>query len=65
MRCDGRDNTKILRSFISIVVPVKNKNENKNSLNGYSDFEKSLFYYKSIRSNNDNKNDYNDKSKQQ
>ena len=63
MRCDGRDNTKKLRSFISIVVPSKNKNENKNSLNGYSDFEKSLFYYKNIRSNNDNKNDYNDKSK--
>ena len=62
MRCDGRDNTKKLR-FISIAVPSKNKNENKNSLNGYSDFEKSLFYYKSIRSNNDNKNDYNDKSK--
>ena len=40
MRCDGRDNTKKLRSFISIVVPSKNKNENKNPLNGYSDFEK-------------------------
>ena len=63
MRCDGRDNTKKLRGFISIVVPSKNKNENKNSLNGYSDFEKSLFYYKSIRSNNDNKNNYNGKSK--
>ena len=63
MRCDGRDNTKKLRSFISIVVLSKNKNENKNSLKGYSDFEKSLFYYKSSRSNNDNKNDYNDKSK--
>ena len=65
MRCDGRDNTKKLRSFISIVVPSKNKNEHKNSLNGYSDFEKSLFYNKSIRSNNDNKNDYNDESKEQ
>ena len=63
MRCDCRDNTKKLRSFISIVVPSKNKNENKNSLNGYSVFEKSLFYYKIICSNNDNKNDYNDKSK--
>ena len=63
MRCDVRDNTKMLRSFISIMAPSKNRNENKNSLNGYSDFEKSLFYYKSIRSNNDNKNDYNDKSK--
>ena len=63
MRCDGRDNTKKLRSFISIVVPLKNKNENKNSLNGDSDFEKSLFYNKSIRSNNYNKNDYNDKGK--
>ena len=62
MRCDGRDNTKKLRSFISIVVPSK-KNENKNSLNGDSDFEKSLFYNKSIRSNNYNKNDYNDKGK--
>ena len=41
----------------------KNKNENKNELNGYSDFEESLFYNKSILSNNDNKNDYNDKSK--
>ena len=63
MRCDGRDNTKKLTSFVSIVAPSKNRNENKNSLNEYSDFEKSLFYYKSIRSNNDNKNDYNDKSK--
>ena len=62
MRCDGRDNTKKLR-FISIAVPSKNKNENKNSLNGYSDFEESLFCYKGIRSNNDNKNDYNDKNK--
>ena len=65
MRCDGRDNTKKLRSFISIVVPSKNKNENKNSLNGYSDFEKSLFYNKSILSNNDHKSDYNDLSKEQ
>ena len=63
MRCDGRDNTKKLRSFISIVVPSKNKNENKNSLNGCYDFEKSLFYYKIVRNNNNNKNDYNDKSK--
>ena len=63
MAYDGRDNTKKLRSFISIVVPSKHKNENKNSLNGYSDFEKGLFYNKSIRSNNHNKNDYNDKSK--
>ena len=63
MMCDRRDNTKKLRSFISIAVPSKNKNKNKNSLNGYSDIEKSLFYYKSIRSNNDNQNDYNDKSK--
>ena len=40
----------------------KNVNENKTSLNGYSDFEESLFWSdsKSIRSNNDNKNDYND-----
>ena len=63
MKCDGRDNTKKLRSFISIVVPLKNKNENKNSLKGYSDFEKSLFCNKSICSNSNNKNDYNDKSK--
>ena len=63
MSYDGRDNTKKLREFFSIVVPSKNKNENKNSLNGYSDFVKSLFYYKSIRSNKDNKNNYNDKSK--
>ena len=42
MRCDGRDNTKKLRGFISIVAPSKNKNEYKNSLNGYSDFEKKL-----------------------
>ena len=62
MSCEGRDNTKKLRSFISIVVPSKNKNETKNSLNECSDFEKRLFYNKSIRSNNDNKNDYNDKS---
>ena len=62
MRCDGRDNTKKLRSF-KIVVSLKNKNENKNSLNEYTDFEKSLFYNKSIRSSNNNKNDYNDKSK--
>ena len=62
MRCDGRYNTKKLRSF-KIVVSLKNKNENKNSLNGYTDFEKSLFYNKSIRSSNNNKNDYNDKSK--
>ena len=43
----------------------KNKNENKTYLNGYADFEESLFWRdsKSIRSNNDNKNDYNDKSK--
>ena len=46
-----------------IAVSSKNKNENKNELNGYSDFEESLFYNKSILSNNDNKNDYNDKSK--
>ena len=65
MRCNGRDNAKKLRRFISIAVPSKNKNENKNSLNGYSDFEKSLLYYKSIPSNNDNKNDYHDKSKWQ
>ena len=65
MRRDGRDNTKKLRSFISTVVSLKNKNENKNSLNGFSDFQKSLFYNKSIRSNNDNKNDYNDESKEQ
>ena len=42
MRRDGRDNTKKLRSFISTEVPSKNKNEDKNPLNGYSDFEKSL-----------------------
>ena len=65
MRRDGRDNIKKLRSFISTVVSLKNKNENKNSLNGFSDFQKSLFYNKSIRSNNDNKNDYNDESKEQ
>ena len=63
MRCDGSDNTKKLRSFFTIVVTLKSKNENKNSLNGYTDFEKSLFYNKSIRSSNNNKNDYNDKSK--
>ena len=63
MKCDGRNNTKKLTSFISIVVLSKNKNENKYSLNGYSDFEKSSFYNKSIRSNNDNKNDYNENSK--
>ena len=65
MRSDGRDNTKNLWSFISIEVPSKNKNENKTHLNGYSYFEESLFWRdsKSIRSNNDNKNDYNEKSK--
>ena len=63
MRFDGRDNTNKLRSFISIVVPSKNQNEDKNSLNDCYDFEKSLFYYKIIRNNNNNKNDYNDKSK--
>ena len=63
MRFDGRDNTNKLRSFISIVVPSKNQNEGKNSLNDCYDFEKSLFYYKIIRNNNNNKNDYNDKSK--
>ena len=43
----------------------RNKNENKTLLNGYSDFEESLLRSdsKSIRSNNDNKNDYNDISK--
>ena len=60
MRCDGRDNTKKMWSFNSIVVPSKNKNKNKNPLNGYSDIEKNLFYNKSIRSNNENKNDYYD-----
>ena len=62
---DGRDNTKKVWSFILIAVPSKSKNENKTYLNGYSDFEESLFWRdsKSIRSNNDNKNDYNDKSK--
>ena len=30
MKCDDRDNTQKLRSIISIVVPSKNKNENKN-----------------------------------
>ena len=46
-------------------ITQKNKNENKTYLNGYADFEESLFQRdsKSIRSNNDNKNDYNDKSK--
>ena len=65
MMSDGRDNTKKLWSFISIAVPSKNKNENKTYLSGYSDFVESLFWRdsKSIRSNNDNKNDYNDKSK--
>ena len=38
MRCDGMDNTKKLWSFISIVVPLKNKQEKKNKMNGYSDF---------------------------
>ena len=65
MRSDGRDNTKKLRSFISIAVPSKSKSENKTYLNRYCDFEESLLSRdsKSIRSNNDNKNDYNDKSK--
>ena len=65
MRSIGRDNTKKLWSFISISVPSKNKNEGKTYLSGYSDFEESLFWRdsQSIRSNNDNKNDYNDKSK--
>ena len=60
MRYDGSDNRKKLREFFSIVFPSKNKNENKNSLNGYSDFVKSLLV---IRSNKDKKNNYNDKSK--
>ena len=42
MRCDGRDKTKKLQSFISIVVSSKNKIENKTILNGYSDFEESF-----------------------
>ena len=65
MRSDDRDNAKKLWSFISIAFPSKNKNENRTYLNGYSDFEESLFWRdsKSIRSNNDNKSDYNDKSK--
>ena len=65
MRCDAKDNTKKLWSFISISVPLKNKNENKTLLNGYSDFEESLFRSdsKSVRSINDNKNEFNDNSK--
>ena len=43
MSRDGRDSTKKLRSFISIVVPPENKNKNKTKLNGYSDLEESLF----------------------
>ena len=65
MRSDGRDNTKKLWNFISIVVLPKNKKENKTYLNGYSDFEESLFWgdSKGMRSNNDSKSYYNDKSK--
>ena len=64
MRCDGRDNLKKLWSFISIVVPSKNKIE-KTKLSGYSYLEERLFWKdsKSIRDNNDNKNDCNDNSK--
>ena len=52
-------------AFISVAIPLKNKSENKTSLNGYSNFEERLCWSdsKSIRSNNDNKNDYNDNSK--
>ena len=65
MRFDDRDNTKRLGSFISIIAPSKNKSGNKAKLNVYSDFGESLFWNdsKSIRNNNDNKNDYNDNSK--
>ena len=48
MRCDDMDNSKKLRSFMFIAVSSKNKNEKKTELNGYSDFEESLFYNKSI-----------------
>ena len=59
MRCDDRDNTKNLWSFFSFAVPSGIKNENKTKLNGYSDFEESLFWSdnKSICGNNDNRND--------
>ena len=60
MGCDGRDNIKKIWRFISMVVPWKKQKRNKTKLNRYSDFEESLFWSdcKSIRSNNDNKNDY-------
>ena len=43
----------------------KKQQRNKAYLNGYSDFEESLFwkYSKSIRNNNDNKSDYNKMTK--
>ena len=43
----------------------KDKNGNKPQLNGYSDFEENLLWSdsKGIRSNNDNKSDYNDNSR--
>ena len=43
----------------------KAKNKNKTKLNRYSDFEERLFWSdsKSIRSNKDQKNDYNGNSK--
>ena len=50
MRCDGRDNTKNLWSVFPFAVPSGSKNENKTKLNGYSDFEESLFW-------SDNRND--------
>ena len=59
MRCDGRDNTKKLRSFISIVVPSKNKNENKNSLNGCSDFGKTIIMARANNNNDSNSNNNN------
>ena len=61
MRSDGRENIKKLWSFTSIVVPSKDKAY----LNGYSDFEESLFWKdsKSICRNNNNKSDYNKMTK--
>ena len=65
MGSDGRDNTKNCGVLFPLRFLQKNKNENKTLLNGYSDFEESLLWSdsKSIRSNNDNKNDHNGNSK--
>ena len=62
MRCDGREHKKVVELYFH-WAPSKNKN--KTLLNGYSDFEQSLFWSnsKSTRSNNDDKNDDNDNSK--